>query len=441
MIKTTPSRVAIRAILFVTAISAAPAWSANWVMLRGTEPAAAPAVRPFGVLGIDYQRTGDNRLPAGPWQGQPMALNQIPPRLEDSAALQVSHVRLGVRGKLLGGKLNYWISPLAGDNPISQNGTPNVKFTDASITLSLIPHARLRIGQFKYPGSEEGLTPAAMRDYINVSSVSGQIVNERPFASDGLPIDNANAPTGPASGWRDTGVQLFDAFRTGRWEHTYAVMAGTGSGLAIYNGMGSGTPEWHAYWSSEWMLGGKGPLRDGLRLTGWYQTGERDLRVGLRQIKQGFDRTRYGLGLTFRQGPWRAAGEWIKGDGMIFHGTDGVAVPGSISNNGLVTASYNLLPESEADGGYVDLGYSLFGRWELRARYDWLNRGTDSRVTERRFDTLTLGTTYRFSPRVRVLADYQFRDVDAPHLTGASLPNRILADVDDRFAVRLWAKF
>jgi hypothetical protein len=34
-------------------------------------------------------------------------------------------------------------------------------------------------------------------------------------------------------------------FKTGDWEHTYAVMAGTGTGLAIYNAMGSGRPDWH----------------------------------------------------------------------------------------------------------------------------------------------------------------------------------------------------
>ncbi len=418
-----------------------PLAAANWIMLQGIEPPSAPAYRPFGFVGIDYQQTRGTALPAGPWQGQPLVLNQIPPKLEGSSELQVSFARLGLRGRLLDGKLNYWISPLAGDNPVSQNGTPNVKLTDVSATLNLIPHARIRIGQFKYPGSEEGMQPTVLRDYIRPTAVNTQIVNERPLDSDGIPPTNANEPTGPVSGWRDTGIQLFDVFETGAWEHTYAVMAGTGSGLAIYNGTGSGKPDWWLYWSSELVFGGKGPFRDGLKLIGWYQTGERELRAGVAQTRQTFDRTRYGLGATLRRGPWRAVGEWIKADGMIFNGTDGVAVPGAISNDGRLVASYNVLPENQADGWYLDGGYRLLGSWELRARYDRLNRGTDSDLTERRFETLTLGTTYRVNKHVRLLADYQFRDFKAPGLAGGAVPNRILDDVDDVFAVRVWARF
>jgi hypothetical protein len=429
------------AIVLVVAFSSSSAFATNWLMIQGTEPKNAPAYRSFGFVGIDHQQTRGEELPAGPWKGQPTVLNQIPPKLEDSSVFQFSYARLGVRGRLLHGKLNYWVSPLAGENGISQNGTPTVKFTDVSATFSLIPHARIRIGQFKYPGSEEGLQPAVLRDYINPTAVGAQLVNERPLDSDGLPVDDSNALTSPMSGWRDTGIQVFDAFKTDRWEHTYAVMAGTGSGLAIYNGTGSGTPDWYLYWSSERLFGGKGPMREGFKLSGWYQTGKRDLRVGADQTKRRFDRTRYGVGATFRKGPWRAAGEWIKGDGMIFNGTDGVAVPGSISNNGRLVASYNVLPENEADGWYLDAGYTLFEKWELRARYDRLNRGTDSRETERRFETLTLGTTYRFNKHVRLLVDYQFRDFEAPGMPGSAVPNQILADVDDVFAARVWARF
>jgi len=418
-----------------------PVGATNWVMLHGTEPASAPVYRVFGFIGIDHQQTDGDTLPAGPWQGQPMVLNQIPPNFEEKSALQFSHLRLGVRGRLLDGKLNYWVSPLAGDNAISANGDPNVKLTDASITLNLIPHARVRVGQFFMPVSEEGLTPVVLRDYINPTSVGSQMVNELPFDSDGLPSKDANDPTGPASGWRDTGIQVFDAFKTGNWEHTYALMAGTGTGLAIYNGSGTGQPEWHLYWSSELVFGGTGPFREGLKLFGWYQDGEREIRAGPKQREQTFDRERYGLGATLRRGPWRAVAEWIKADGMIFNGTDGVAVPGAVSNNGKLVASYEVLPEEEADGWYLDGGYTLFEKLELRTRFDRLNRGTVSAQTERRFDTLTLGLTYRFNKHVRVLADYQFRDFEAPGLPETAVPNQILADVDDLLAFRVWASF
>lgn len=429
------------AVLITTLLPTAPVLAANWLMLQGTEPADAPAFKPFGFVGIEFQHTDGSNLPAGPWRGQPLALNQIPPNLEDSSELQFSYVRLGMRGRLFDGKLNYWVSPLAGDNGISRNGTPNVKLTDASATLNVIPYVRIRFGQFKFPGSEEGLQPAILRDYVNLSNVGNQIVNERYFNSDGMPVDDANDLDGPVSGFRDMGVQLFDSFKIGSWEHTYAAMAGTGSGLALYRDSGSERPDWYLYWSSELIFGGKGPYRDGLKLTGWLQDGEREIRTGKEQIKETYDRERYGLGATLRHGAWRAAAEWIKADGMIFNGTDAVAVPGSINNNGMTTASFNMLPDNEADGWYLDAGYTLFDKWELRARYDRLNRGTDSAETERRFETLTLGTTYRFNKHLRVLADYQFRTVEAPRLSGSAMPNQILDEVDDVFSVRLWAKF
>ncbi|WP_089726545.1 porin [Candidatus Thiosymbion oneisti] len=420
---------------------ALPASAVNWIMLQGTEPATAPAYRPFGFIGIEYQQTDGSRIAAGPFKGQPLMPNQIVPRLEDTSELQISHVRLGLQGRLFAGKLNYRISPLAGDNGISQNGSPNVKFTDLSVTLNLIPHARIRIGQFKQPGSEEGLQPAVLRDYIRPTNLSRQLTNERLFDSDGTLKHDANVFDGPLSGWRDTGIQVFDAFKTGPWEHTYALMAGTGSGLAIYNGSGDGRPDWYLYWSSELIFGGKGASRDGLKLTGWYQDGERELRIGAEQKTETFDRKRYGLGTVFRRGPWRVAGEWVKADGMIFNGTDGGAVPGSAGNQGNVIAGFNVLPDNEADGWYLDGGYRLFDKWELRARYDRLNRGTNKKETERRFETFTLGITYRPTKQVRVLADYEFRQVDAPGLPGAAVPSRILSEVDDVFGAKVWVRF
>ncbi len=45
------------------------------------------------------------------------------------------------------------------------------KFTDLSVTLNLIPHARICIDQFKQPGSEEGLYPTILRDYIRPTRI------------------------------------------------------------------------------------------------------------------------------------------------------------------------------------------------------------------------------------------------------------------------------
>lgn len=414
----------------------------NWIMLQGAERPSAPTYRAFGFVGIDYQRTSDSPLPAGPWKGQSLVLNQIGPDLDDNEELQVTYARLGLRGRFAEGKFNYFLSPLAGKNGLSENGSPHIKFTDVSATLNLIPGARIRIGQFKQPGSEEGLQPAVLRDYVNLSNVGNQIVNERFFDSDGTPTDDANELDEPVSGFRDTGIQVFDAFNLNQWEHTYALMAGTGSGLALYNDFGSGRPDWYLYWSSELVFGGKGPRRQGLKLAGWYQNGEREIKTGAAQKIETFDRTRYGLGATYRRGPWRLAAEWVGADGMILNGTDAVAVPGSISTNPAgLTASFNVLPEEEADGWYLDAGYTFFEKLEARARYDRLNRGTENAANERQFDTVTVGATYRFNQHYRLLMDYQFRDVKAPRLAGKALPNQILKDVDDLFSIRFLASF
>jgi hypothetical protein len=104
----------VHRLLITTALGASltlatPVLATNWIMLQGTEPASAPAYKAFGFIGIDHRQTSGSPLPAGPWQGQPMVLNQIPPEFEDNSALQFSHLRLGLRGRLLDGKLNYWV--------------------------------------------------------------------------------------------------------------------------------------------------------------------------------------------------------------------------------------------------------------------------------------------------------------------------------------------
>ena len=435
------ARIGAMVLCAITWLPVLPASAANWLLLQGTEPAKAPAHRPFGFIGVGSLHTEDSRLAAGAFAGQTMAANQIGPRLEEASEFQVSHLRLGLRGRLFDGKLGYLFSPLAGDNGVSYNGRPNVKLTDLSITLNLIPYVRIRIGQFKHPGSEEGLQPIVLRDYIRSTNLSRQLTNERFFDHDGTLTTDDNVFDGPVSGWRDTGIQVFEALRTGAWEHTYALMAGTGSGLAIYNGSGSGRPDWHFYWSSEWLFGGKGPFREGLKLFGWYRGGARELRTGTEQRTRTFGRRRYGLGATFRRSPWRVAGEWVGADGMIPGGTDGAAVPGAVSNNGGMIAGHNVLPDNKADGWYLDGGYTLFDRWELRARYDRLDRRTDGQQTERRFETFTLGLTYRHNKHVRMLADYEFREAEAPGLSGDATPNQILSQVDDVFGIKLWVGF
>ncbi|NIR93312.1 MAG: phosphate-selective porin O and P, partial [Gammaproteobacteria bacterium] len=56
---------------------------------------------------------------------------------------------------------------------------------------------------------------------------------------------------------RDTGVQVFDTFKIGSWEHSYAVMIGNGNGLN--QGDNDNNKDTYLYWSSEKNFSGKGP--------------------------------------------------------------------------------------------------------------------------------------------------------------------------------------
>ncbi|MBD3773132.1 MAG: hypothetical protein IE917_16795 [Betaproteobacteria bacterium] len=67
---------------------------------------------------------------------------------------------------------------------------------------------------------------------------------------------------------------------------------------------------------------------------------------------------------------------------------------------------------------------------------DVLNRGTDDRDTEIRFQGLTIGGSYQFTPSAQLLFDYQFRRYDAPRLDSNSTTNSLLDGVDNRFGVR-----
>jgi hypothetical protein len=75
--------------------------------------------------------------------------------------------------------------------------------------------------------------------------------------------------------------------------------------------------------------------------------------------------------------------------------------------------------------------------FEVKLRYDVLNRGTDDRNTDIRFQALTIGGVYRFTPTTQVIVDYQFRRYDAPFLPRSSPTNLLLDGVDNRFGVRL----
>ncbi|MCO6412991.1 MAG: porin [Thiogranum sp.] len=434
----------IRQIVLAVSLAAgttATAHAANWLALQGLEPAgSSERANLWGFIQPQYSYTENTKLKAGPFAGQDAVFNQIAPSRESSNSFQLRRARIGVRGSNfpLDSKTNYFFLVEAGNNGITEFSSA-VAMTDASITLNHIPYARVRIGQFKYPGSEEGLQAIHVFDYIEFTNVTDQLLLERFIDEDGSRPGDSNGLNGSVGAFRDIGVQVFDIIKAGDWEHSYALMAGNGNGLNRNDN--NNDKDWYAYWSSELIFGGSGPRREGWKLFAWNHSGERTLEfVGGVAGEQDFDRDRWGFGTTFRKGKYRFAAEYVDADGMIFNGTDGGAVAGSVNGGGVV-ASNNMAPEGNAEGYYVHLGYAVTPKIELDVRYDYLDRLSNDDAGEREFTTWTLGAQYFFNKKTRALVNYEFRDLEAPGFSSSAPPSQIVDSLDDRITVQLLAIF
>ncbi len=418
--------------------------STNWLSLQGTEPDGQSArARVWGFIQPEYQSTDGTKLKGGPWRDQNAIFNQIAPDLKSDSTFSIRRARIGVRGTgfPLDNKVNYFFLAEFGNNGITRAGGQQggAKITDASVTLSHIPGARIRVGQFKTPGAEEGLQAIHVFDYINFTNATNGLLLERFFNSDGSVDGGGNGPNGSVGAFRDVGIQVFNTFKFGSWEHSYAVMYGNGNGIA--RGDNDDNKETYLYWSSELVFGGKGGRRQGWKMFVWNQDGKRTILAGNPQTVGEFDRTRTGLGTTFRKDKYRAAFEYMTADGMIFNGTDGGTLPGATSNDGTQTASFNMETKGEADGYYGHFGYAITPSLELDLRYDVYNRMTDVAAKERQFTTTTLGAQYFFNKKSRAIINYEFRDAEAPNLPGTAPPNQIGESLDDRLSAQLLVIF
>ncbi len=434
MIKKPSEKILIVAAIIGT-MAASTAQAANWLMLQGTErDAAAPRAKVWGFIQPEYSSTSNTPLQAGPWKGQDAIFNQMRPNLKSNKGFNVLRARLGVRGTglPLDSNVNYFLLAEFGNNGITAGDNGSAKLTDASVTLNHIDGARFRVGQFKTPGSEEGLQAIHVFDYINFTGATNGLLLERFFDGDGSAAGDANRPNGSVGAFRDIGIQMFDTFKVNDWEHSYAVMLGNGNG--INRADNNDSMETYLYWSSEQVYAGAGARREGWKLFAWNQDGKRTLTAaGAGE----YDRTRSGLGTTFKKGKQRAGFEYITADGMIFNGSDGGAVPGTLNNLGTATASFNVETTGEADGYYLHYGYALTNELELDLRYDVYNRMTDVAAKERKFDTLTVGAQYFFNKKSRLIVNYEARNAEAPNLASAHAANQILDGMDDRLSAQL----
>lgn len=392
------------------------AMAADWPMLQGTESdPAAPMVRPWGfvqVLGegvpLAEPVQGLSAEALAPFNGQLASFNRVGSG-DATWGLGIRRARIGLRGAIpkTDGRVAYLVAAELGDNQLTR--LEPALLTDASVTFSYIPGARLRVGQFKLPLGEEALemNPLAA-EFVNFSAATGQLLLENPIAD--------GAYEGGASGFRDLGVQAFETFPLGRGAVSYAVMLSNGrpGGPDADDAKDlSGRLAWAPIiWGDP-----ADPQRDELMLYAFWQQGRREI--------DGEDvaRVRRGGGVQLQRAGWHGRAELIQGQGAIELGAN-PPFPGQ---------PVGVAPEAAALGGYAFLHYErgLFGGG---LRYDTLWRAYDSPPDLRVFRTLTVNGQVEITPRERLMVDYELRRLAAPE--GSADAQAIAATLGDRVLVQ-----
>ncbi len=413
--------------------------AANWLMLQGTEKQdAAPRAKVWGFIQGKYESNASAASTAGKYVPPKL----VGPALTSQSTFAMNRARIGVRGQgmPLDGKVNYFFLAEFGNNGITQPGGNSVKITDASITLNHLPGARIRMGLFKTPGSEEVYQGIAIFDYINFTNFSNQQLIERSpndtytanVAPQSLPIGTSlNTFTKSVSAARDTGIQIFDTFKRGKWEHSYSVMMGNGNGLNMNDN--DGKQDTYLYWSSELVTGGKGPRRKGVKIFAWSQSGTRllDNTNDSTHNPVAYDRKRSGFGVKYLANRYRVTFEYANADGMIWVGPHAPTFdmnPAAAPGNG---------EKGKASAYQLDLGYYVPGtNWELDYRFDEYNR-LEGDQFETKWTTHTVGVQYHFNKKTRLVLNYAMRNVNAVKYGAGAGPNANLDGIGDVTAMQI----
>ncbi|MBN2817118.1 MAG: hypothetical protein JXQ67_10580 [Campylobacterales bacterium] len=434
---------------------------ADWLTIQGSEPEFAA---PEGIIVPNRTKQpkiwgfiqANYRADFGTVKVNPAGINQTPfsvlnPNNESQSGFNVFRARLAARGMLDDeNKVNYFVMTEFGNNGVNNlGGHSNVAtyLTDASITLKHVPYANIRLGRFKYPGSEEGLQAVFVSPYVSFTTMTNQQMLERSIKHVGA------AQTGSAAGgaatthytstsvdnpigaFRDTGVELFDTFKFGDdWSTSYAYMYGNGTGLS--NELSGEQATHYGYLALEQTYGGKGYFTEAMKFYIWGQTGKRQLLSNVDGVINA-DRLRYGLGMTYYNYGLRFELEYMKAKGMIFTGPKDVDTDPNIND---WQFQYAIGDENEADGGYVNLQYEIVPKKvEVFGRFDFQNRLTNDEKAQRNFTTTTIGTSYRFKGATRLDVNYLFRDVQAPGNVAAQ--TNVLDNMGDRLEIQVTAHF
>lgn len=440
--------------------------AADWLMLQGAEPdMVAPkgvkvpyrskVPKVWGFIQANYEKDfGDLFVGGDGINKTPFSL--LSPNLADQSGFKVSRARLAVRGMADNENLvNYFFMTEFGNNGVNNPGGHREAanyFTDASITLKHIPGAKVRVGIFKTPGSEEGVQAVFVSPYIDFTTMTNQQLLERQVSDVGMAETGASAGGAaavhytstkvdkPIAAFRDAGVQIFDTFKfQDDWGLSYAYMYGNGTGISLSDYDSQATH--YGYLAAEKLFGaGKGYFTESMKFYVWGQSGSRTLNsfnettAITTEIEA--DRKRYGAGMTYYRNGIRFEAEYIKAKGMIFTGPKDVDTDPAMEEWQFQFAPGN---ENEANGGYVNLQYEIIPKkLEVFGRYDFSNRLTNDPKGEREFKTTTLGASYRFRGATRIDLNYAIKDVEAP---GNANAQKVLDNMGDRIAVRITAAF
>jgi len=424
--------------------------ASDWLYFAGTEPSFIKKdgkkienhnTKPhfWGFIQAGYQKNyGDVFIPQkGPKAGLNLTpFSMLPPNLDSQSGFEVNRARLAVRGMIdKENTLDYFLMTEFGENGITRPaGHPSHNFlTDASITYRGIPYFNIRVGQFKFPGSEEGLRAVFASSYRNFSTASSQLLLERFLPNNAKEIKPGlyqAAPEESVGAFRDRGVELFKTIEVAdKTMLTWAGMIGSGTGLSSANT--SKKPTYYGYLATEYLFGkGKGYYIESLKGFVYYQNGKRRLH------NIDYTRERYGIGFNYFHDGLRVGAEYMKAKGMIYNGAKDVD-PDPFGENW----EYQIAADkrNKADGGYVNLAYFFVPKkWEAMVRYDYLDRLTNSVVDERKFKTTTLGLSYHFKGPTRIDVNYAFRDADAP---GNPKAQKVLDHMGNLLSIQATLKF
>jgi hypothetical protein len=431
--KETTLKKTLLATALVTALAGMqPAHATNWLTLQNNEPPATGAYKFWGFIQPQYvynEGGAVNGLKGAAgitsYNGKTPVFNLVAPDQTDKQQAQIFRARAGVRGNLADKKINYFLLAEAGNNGLTR--ADPVVFSDATITFNYIPGARIRVGLGRLPLGEEAMTGVLAMDYINFTNATDNLLNERfvvPYSNTtrshnpilGLPLKSSQLDGG-VGGFRDIGIEAYDWFTNGRWEYSYALMGSNGTGANWVDS--NGGYDVSGRLQASYLFGGKGPKREDVSVYVWHQEGKRDYGG------TDYNRMRQGIGFKYLRSGIRLSGEYMRGKGMIFFGPN---PPFTDLNTTTAFEPVILIaPDSsnKADGYYLDAGWRFARKWEADLRYDYFDRLSNSSYDERKFTTTTIGLQYFYSPTLRVAANYEIRNQQAPGIytpgaTGAS---------------------